>query len=180
MRNFSLRSALFFFCCLWLTLFTPLLFPKCRLFFFAPYLTWRLLNFEKKQALWSGFAAGFVMDLLQAQSPLGFTVCNYLMSLLILDRTKSFFFADKWATLPIMTFIFSVLSTLIHLTATSLVLTPTSFSYPFIVTDFILFPLLDALFTLIIVVLPRQFLGTSVYSQSKKSSSFLKKIESQL
>ncbi len=121
-----------------------LFFPHCRLFYFAPYLILTFYKQTRFAVLWRALGCGLVIDLFSSTPYFGLTALNYTLVCWILYSQRHNFFEDKPFTLPVMTFLFSVLSTL---TATILFLFfahPVPLSLKWLFTDLFWMPLLDA------------------------------------
>jgi hypothetical protein len=76
------------------------------------------------------------------------------MALLILTRLKRHFFEDNLSTMPLLVFFFSVAQGIVHLILTTLIERPIPLSPEFLLGDFFLMPLLDALFATFLFTLP--------------------------
>ena len=116
-----------------------LLFPSVVLQLFAPFLVFIFYRSSKMEALWWSVACGLVLDLLSPHTTLGLFAFTYAVTTALLYDRKQHFFIDNLSTLPLMTFMFSVLSTLILA-----LLVQIPISLPWIATDLLLMPLGDA------------------------------------
>ena len=134
-----------FFC----LLFFPLFLPKLQLLFFAPYLVLTLYRKDLIPTLWRALFCGILIDLFAATPHFGHTSLNYVLVLLLLRTQKHNFFEDKLGTLPLMTALFSMLSTFFSLFGQQ-----SLFSLRWIVTDLFEMALLDAAFALLFFSLP--------------------------
>ncbi len=112
------------------------------LFYFAPPLLLALYSYPLSRSLWIALASGLWIDLLSGGSPLGFYPTLYILSLMAIYPLKKYFFLEKWTTLPLLTFLFSLLVTSLHTCFT----TPYPISLDWLVTDFLLMPLADAVY----------------------------------
>ncbi len=130
-------------------LFFPLLLPKLQLLFFAPYLVVILYHKALLTALWHALFCGVIVDVFAATPLFGYTSINYVVTLLILHTRKHNFFEDKLGTIPLMTLLFSSLSTLFTLFEQQALFSPR-----WIVTDLFEMALLDATFAFIFFSLP--------------------------
>lgn len=143
------------------------------LFYFAQPLLLALYCYPLSRALWLALACGLWTDLLSGGSLLGFYAMLYILSLTTLHPLKKYFFLEKWTTLPLLTFLFSLLVTSLH----TCIIPPYSINVDWIITDFLLMPLADAGYTFVIS-LPgflfksntREHFRTRSYSKSRGPS----------
>ena len=143
---------------LWFTLLTlllgPLFTPKIHLFYCAPYLIISLYRLPLTSALWRAYACGILIDLLSSSPLFGLTSLNYCFAIWLLHGQTRHFFEDKLSTLPLMTFLFSLLSTVLSLIFAFF----SGHTYPlsklWAVTDLIMMPLADALYALLLFSFP--------------------------
>jgi rod shape-determining protein MreD len=162
--NFSLSSnqrLLIAFCAALLYLILlPQFFSALKLFYFTPFLIALFYKKTLNTALWAAALCGFIMDLLSSTSHLGIVSLNYVLTTLVLYPQKRHFFADSFSTLPIMTFLFSILSTLLQVILLFLLDTPLHLSFLWFEKDLIVYPLADALYALVgftlLPIMPRR------------------------
>lgn len=128
------------------SLFLTLFFPALRLLFFAPYLVLACYKFPLSALLWRAALCGLVVDLFSSSPFFGESVIHLTLVSFLISRQKTHFFADKWSTMPIMTFLFSLFYSAIHPLFGLLYGLPFSFSFRLFFGDFVLFPLIDALY----------------------------------
>jgi rod shape-determining protein MreD len=152
------RITFFFFYTLCLALLFPPLFPNLRLLFFAPFLVITFYNENKNSSVRFALLSGLIIDLLSGQMRLGVQGLNYCITTLCLYPYKRHFFEDSISTFPIMTFLFSVLSTLIQIPLLSIFGTGLPLSANWIWNDLIVMPLIDALYAAFAFTLPYLFL----------------------
>src|SRR5262245_6915899 len=96
---------------LFCTFFGPILFPQLHLSYLTPYLVICFYKYSRIGVLWRAFMCGIILDALSSSSFFGFSSLNFcLVSFLLYGQTRNFF-EDKLSTLPLMTFLFSFLST---------------------------------------------------------------------
>lgn len=154
-----------FFCCLFLTILTPVIVPQARLMFFVPFLI--ILFYQKSLpvSLWLSFLCGLIIDLLSAQSPFGFNACSYTLTTATIYRQKRNFFSDHLSTLPIMTFLFSFLTTIFEIIILSIFGFHASIGFQWIISDLLLMPCFDALFAFLGFIL----IPLSLQKKSKRS-----------
>ncbi len=132
----------------------PPLFSNVRLMFFAPYL---IISFYQKSyitCLWHSFLAGLVLDLLSTDGRLGLYGLGYCLTTALLYNQRRHFFSDSPSTLPIMTFFFAVISTLIEFGLVNAFEKPLTISWGWIQTDVFYMPVLDALYAFFVFILP--------------------------
>lgn len=136
------------------TLLLTLFVPSLTLQLFTPFLVYIFYRCSKGEALGWSLGCGLILDLLSPHTTLGLFATNYVSVTALLYDRKQHFFIDNLSTFPLMTFIYSSLSTLILALFVQVPL-----SLPLIATDFILLPLADALIALICYTLPYMYLG---------------------
>lgn len=138
------------------TLLCPLFFPKYHLFFFVPYLVVCFYRHSRFAVLWRAFGCGVIIDLLSSGPFFGFSSLNYcFVSFFLFGQTRNFF-EDKLSTLPLMTFLFSFLSTGLSLILALFFGNGYPLSGVWIVTDLIGMPFADATYALLVFSLPFQ------------------------
>ncbi len=136
------------------TLLGPLLLPKGHVLFFAPYLVTAFYHNSRFSIVWKAVGCGVILDFFSSSQLFGLLPINFCLVSFILYPQKRNFFQDKLSTLPIMTVLFSLLSTL-----TSLILLPFfGQSYPlsleWISTDLLGMSVLDGTYALVLFALP--------------------------
>jgi len=143
------------------TLLFPALFPAFRIQFMIPFLITLYYQRSYIDCLWGSLLCGLIMDLLSQNHRLGLYGMIFCMTTMILYRQRRNFFADTVTTLPIMTFFFSVTSTIIHGLLISTFDSKLNLSAAWFFTDLILYPLFDALYAFVFFVLPYWIFGKS-------------------
>ncbi len=140
-------------------LFVPSLLPSLQLLYFAPFLI--ILNYRKSllTCLWGALFCGLILDLLSAEPRLGFNAINYILVSMVIHRLKHNFFPDSAMTLPILTLLFSLISTVFEMTILILFDQPLSLYGNWILNHLILLPVLNALYAFGIFVLPWLLFG---------------------
>ena len=140
------------------TLFLPVLSTDLRLLFFAPFLV--ILYYQKSYVtcLWGALFCGLVLDLTSSQMRIGFYAINYCLTTWLLYGQKCHFFSDSLVTLPLMTFLFSLISTLIGFMFMNAFVDRVLVSWEWVLTDLVAMPVLDATYAFIFFVLPLLFL----------------------
>lgn len=136
------------------TLFGQALLPSARLLFLAPPLVWLYYRLPLQGALWASFGAGLLMDLLSSDYRLGILALTYTSTTLLLYAQKRHFYAQGWSTLPILTWLFSLLSTGIQVILLAMVDKELPITWRWGITDLLIFPFLDGLWALVGFALP--------------------------
>lgn len=134
--------------------FFPLYMPSWHLTFFAPFLV--ILCYQKGLlvCLWGAAMSGLVIDLLSANTHFGLFAINYAMTMYLIYAQRRHFFADKVSTLPLMTFLFAVFSTIIQIALMYAFEQEIRFSWSWALTDLIYMPMADALYGFVFFILP--------------------------
>lgn len=140
--------------CLLLALGLPSLFPTIRLTFFAPFLIISCYKASLKKCLWLGLVCGFIVDLLSSYTRFGLYSLDYCAALIILYPQRRNFFADSLSTLPIMTFLFALLSTLFMALLLYSIEAINVFSWGWLFTDLLVMPGVDAIYAFCLFILP--------------------------
>lgn len=117
--------------------------------------------------LWLALACGLIIDLLAAQTRLGLYSLNYCAVTWILFNQKKHFFEDSFSTFPIMTFLFSVISTLFHALLLYISSHSIEFSWGWIKSDLIFMPLTDALYAALAFTIPYHLLPKKYFRKRK-------------
>lgn len=126
-----------------------LLFPSIVLQLYAPFLVFIFYRCSKIEALWWSLACGLVLDLISPHTTLGMFAIIYVFSTSILYDRKQHFFIDYLSTFPLMTFLYSITSTLVCALWVQIPI-----SIPWIFSDLILLPLGDAVIAFTCYTLP--------------------------
>ncbi len=148
------RLDLNFLFCLFCFLAIPPLFPSLRLMFFAPFLIIALYQKPLKSCLWLAFWCGFLLDIFSSNGRLGLYALDFCLTVLILYPQRRHFFADSISTLPMITFCFSMLSTLMMALLLYSVESYNVFSWVWVVTDLFYISMMDALYAFCCFILP--------------------------
>ncbi len=149
-----INSKTAFFLSLFFLLVGPIFFPKLHTLYLAPYLVISLYQHSKFGVLWRALFCGILLDLLSSGPFFGFSALEFcFVSWLLQSQTRNFF-VDKLSTLPLMSYLFTLLST--------------GFSYIFniffndaaaptlfwVFSDLICMPLIEAFYALLVFSLP--------------------------
>ncbi|MFQ5728737.1 MAG: mreD [Waddliaceae bacterium] len=141
------------------TLFVPVILPALKLLFFVPFLV--ILFYRKPliTCLWGSLICGLILDMLSSHSRLGLYAMNFTLTTWILYGRRRHFFADNASTLPIMTFFFSVVSTIIQGILLNTFEGHFQMSWEWLFSDLAVMPLLDASYAFLIFILPYLLFG---------------------
>lgn len=153
------KLGLLFFFSLLLTLTIPSLFPLIKLSFFAPFLIICMYKESLSTTLCFGLCCGLILDLLSSYPRLGMHALNFCLIILLLYPQKRYFFADSLTTLPIMTFLFTSLSTLIIAFLTYSFESNRLLSWKWAATDLLIMPAVDAAYAYSCFILPGLIFG---------------------
>jgi rod shape-determining protein MreD len=137
-----------------MTLLVPVIFPSLRLMFFAPFLIQVYYKKDYQSSLWWALLAGLVLDCLTFDTRIGLQSLNYVLTTSIIYHQRKNFFEDSMTTLPLMTDMFAIISTLFQVVLEYVFGQGLSISYEWAWTDLILMPLIDALYALTIFEFP--------------------------
>jgi rod shape-determining protein MreD len=162
MNLYKKNIKLLFLAALSLSLFMPVFFPAFRIHYFIPFI---IVLFYRKPfiaCLWGALACGVILDLLSPHGRIGLYAINYTVASAILYQQKRNFFADSLTTLPIMTFFFSVLSTLIQIILINVFEKTMSVSLSWFFKDLLFLPFVDTLFAFCVYILPFALFGKPV------------------
>jgi len=155
-----------------LTLLMPVCMPCVRITYCIPFLIIAIYKKPLIFCLWSSAFYGLLLDLLSAHSTLGLFATNVTLTTWILYKQKKHFFADSMTTLPLMTGFFSVLFACLQLLLIFL------FERKFLIhqsaKDFLMTPLLNALFSYGVFILPCALFGKPI---RKGSDYFLQDLQ---
>lgn len=144
---------------LFLTLCFPVLFPTYHLIFFSPFLIILFYQSSYLACLWSALLCGIIIDLLSSDMRLGLYGIIFCLTTALLYNQKRNFFADSLSTLPIMTYLFSLIFTIIQALSLYILEKESILSWKWILTDLVFMPGLDALYAFIVFILPAIFFG---------------------
>lgn len=147
---------------IWLSLAIGLSFqimlPNLRLVYFAPAFIYLLYSRKEANSLIFCLLIGVISDLFSAYTPFGLYVLVYLLAYHTLRVIKHFFFFEELISLPILSYIFSMITTLylgIFIQSSSKL---SLFSLSWIFSDLFLYPLIDALYAFLFHAIPLHYL----------------------
>lgn len=148
--------------CLSLSLVMPSVWPTLRILFFAPFLIMAIYQQSLTVCLWLGFLCGAVLDLLSSTSRLGIEAMAFCLAILIIHSQRRNFFADSFSTLPVMTFLFSFLSTAIGAILLYSIEMRNIMSIRWLITDLFIMPAADALYAFFLFIFPAMLFGKRI------------------
>jgi rod shape-determining protein MreD len=148
------RNLIFFFYTLALALSLPVFLPHLHLIYFAPFLAASFYRNTKIHSLWLAVLCGSIIDLFSAQTRLGFYALTYFLTVELLYSQQRNFFEDRLSTLPVMTFFFALISTIIQVILLNVFDVGIVLSMEWVKNDLILNPLCDALYAILAFTLP--------------------------
>lgn len=140
------------------TLFAPALFPAIRLLFLAPAIVWLYYKLPFQGALWTSFSAGLLIDLLSSDYRFGMIALTYTATTALLYRQKRHFYAQGWSTLPILTWLFALLSTTLQVVLLAMIDEGLPIGWRWAATDLLLLPIADSCWALLGFALPLKLL----------------------
>jgi len=121
------------------------IFPEVKWVFFAPFLTICYTSLPILPCLWLSSITGICMDMMGEGLPFGTHALIYLVVTSLLYPYRRHF-VDKAIGLSIFTYLFSSLSTFLHMGAEVILSKSLPFSFYALCTDTLFFPLFDALY----------------------------------
>ncbi len=145
-----------------LTIWFPIIAPSLRIFFFAPYLVVCLYKHPFIRCLWASFLAGILVDLLSSYQHLGLTGLNYILTTAVIYNQRRNFFSDNPSTLPIMVYLFSLISTVIQFPIFYIFEHRVTINSSWVISDLFIMPLLDALYAFSFYVAPFWIFGKPI------------------
>lgn len=128
--------------------------PGWHLNFLIPALILTYYRQKLLWSLWASVAVGLILDLLAAEIQFGLHTINYCITTWILYRQKRNFFEDSLSTIPVMTFLFAVISTAIQLVLLQAFGNGIPLSWRWVACDMIVMPACDALYAFVFFTLP--------------------------
>lgn len=140
------------------TLFSQIISPSLRLIFFAPFLI--IVYYQKSylSALNYSLMCGLIIDLFTSPVRFGLTALNYTLTTAFIYRQRKNLFADSLMTLPLMTYFFAVLSSVIQVILLFIFSKPLSLSFSFFFSEILIMPAFDALFAFCWFIVPHVFI----------------------
>ncbi|MGK5595350.1 MAG: mreD [Parachlamydiaceae bacterium] len=153
---------LFFLAALIFTLFGPIFASTYKIFYFIPLLirSFYLKTFE--ESLWISCLCGFLLDLLSSHVRFGFHAFSYtITSALLYSQTRNFF-EDSLSTLPVLTYFYALLLTIIQAVLLIILEKGTLLSWEFVKIDLVFLPFQDALYSFTCFSIPKLIFGQPI------------------
>lgn len=151
-------------------LLLPGLVPSLKLFFLVPIIIIAYYQFSYVGCLWISMGSGILVDILSVNSFFGVNAFVYCTATMLLYPWRRYFFADRASTLPLMTILFSVISTVIFIASASLFQSKRIISWPLIGSDLIIMPICDGLYAYLCFILPFQLYKE--FKRKRRRSSY--------
>ena len=152
LRKLSLSVC--FLSALMMTFLLGAFYPWIRTYLFVPVLILTLYQKPLSSCLFASFFCGLFVDLFSGGERLGLYGMNWCLSLWIVSQFKTHFFADHLTTLSLMTYLFSLISSLIQPILLTLLETSFHLSWGWLWTNILLLPILDACIALCVFIVP--------------------------
>jgi rod shape-determining protein MreD len=137
-----------------LAMLLPLFFPFLHLLYFAPFLILCFNRCSLMGCLWWALICGLVVDLFSSETRLGTYAINYCLTTLCLYRYRFHFFEDGFSTLPVLSFGFTCIFTLIQVAIFYLIDKPITLTVEWLINDLIFFPTQAAIYSILAFSLP--------------------------
>jgi hypothetical protein len=116
---------------------------------------------------------GLCIDLLSSQMPLGFFSLNYVLTVEFLYPYKKHYFQENLTTLPILTWAFAIISTLLQVVLFYCFGHAITLNWHWFKNDLVQMPLWDALYAFLCFAFPASFLHRQ--HVTRRSSMILKR-----
>lgn len=144
---------LFFLIALGVTCARPLV-TNIPLLTFSPYLVYHLTHSSFQSTLWRAILIGFCFDCFSSFLPFGFHILVYPACCALLYRKRALLIGDKPLSLPLYTFVFAVVFSLLEHLFLSWKQDTLALGYFSICSEFLLTPLLDGACAFFLFTLP--------------------------
>lgn len=131
----------------------PSLVGVLPLVYFAPCLVLSFYYLSLNGSIWCGISTGLLVDLFSSHSGLGLHAFTYALCVFLLYPLKFHLFKEKFSTLPLLTFCFSLILNLLQILF-YFITTPLSLSLSFFLEEWIVFPFLNFLYALLFFKIP--------------------------
>jgi len=141
---------LFFICC-----FSMIFLSDFKLIYFAPLIIFLFYNISFISILWLAALVGFLQDLFSSNF-LGLNAISYLVVSIFLYREKKYF-NDKPINLSIFTYVFSMIFSILSPILLFVFDKKISLSITWIITDIVLYPMLDGIYAFVFFAMPIVF-----------------------
>jgi rod shape-determining protein MreD len=140
-------------------LLLPTVSSSLHLFYFAPFLIIVYYQQTYSASLWASLGCGVIVDLFSAHLFFGINALAYTLASALLYGQRRNFFSDRATTLPLMTFFFSFLVTLIFFLISYFGEEKVLPSWNLISSDFLAMPIIDGFCAFAFFILPFQLFG---------------------
>lgn len=155
MRYRNGPSLLPYFCfATFLVFFGDALYPGIKLAFYAPLIVICFYRLPFILCLWVSLACGLLIDLLASTQMFGVHALNYCLSTALIYGRRQNFYNDSISTIPVLTALFSVSSTLLQLIFLFSMDKSFTLTWKWVATDIILMTLLDSAYAFSCFTLP--------------------------
>jgi rod shape-determining protein MreD len=134
----------------------PIFFPSIHLIYFAPVCILFIYQKPLVISLWGAFLSGTLVDVLSDNNHLGIHAAVYCIATIILYPQRRHFFADSWATLSLMSALFSAIASFTEALGTYIFENMSFFSWQWVGIDLIYLSGYDALYAYLLFVFPVQ------------------------
>jgi len=150
----------------------PILLPHVHLLFFLPYLVCACYRLSRFQVAWRAMWCGLLLDLLSSSGRFGLDTWALTFTAFLCYGLKRSFFEDKFSTLPLMTFLFSLCFSLITALLHTALASDLILSWRWVFTDLFEMAVCDALYAAVLFSLPfqltRQIFKMRLYALSRE------------
>lgn len=131
----------------------PSLYPEWRLFYFCPFIVMSLYRVDLLKSLIMAFAIGIFLSFFSLDSRFGVIGSILVLTSVLVNPLKQYLFADRFYTLPLMTYVYAVVFTILQGFIFS-TFSSSDFPVRAFFTEGLIMPLGDALFAFGVFVLP--------------------------
>ena len=131
------------------------LFPTLKLFYFAPYMATVCYRYGYIPSLWIACSVGLLVDLFTAHPLFGVHAFVYTVVTAFLYKQQHLFFADSKGSFFLLTFLFSTLTTALLWAFFFFLEGRASLSLKILWSDFIVMPLVDSFYGLLLFSFPQ-------------------------
>ncbi len=145
---------LLFLCSLLLTLFGPILWPSVQVAFFVPFIVIAYYQKPYLTSLWISLLCGVILDVLFPSNRMGLWCMSYTLTTMMLFKYRMHFFGDRQSTLPIMTFLFSLVSTGFYCGVSYFFDKNMGMSFLAMTKELLLIPFENAVYAYLMILLP--------------------------
>jgi hypothetical protein len=154
MKNYKLIKQPSFWLAFVAMLLGPVWAPSYPIYYYLPALVIICYKTTHFNAISAATCCGVLIDLFSQSFKMGLHTLPLTLTLLIGYPLKTLFFEDRFSTLPVLTFIFSILCSLFSWMMAFLFSGGLSFSKNWLWTDALVFGFYDALYGLVFFAIP--------------------------